>query len=143
MISTCDPLCHVLIVISVSVFLPPSLPEARLINIRAQIGVIDGGIYSGFLLPGEDVRSVRLRYFANTAVNRGHSRGCPAYIESESASLNTTGVTRQQYGTCLLRVAVYQLRSDVSSCGLLAAGLRCGMSIGVGMPVRAAPEQFL
>ena len=129
--------------VSLTVFLPPALPEARLINIRAQIGVIDGGICSGFLLPGEDVCSIRPRYFANTVVNRGHSGGCPAYIESESASLNTTAVTRQQYGTCLLRVAVYQLRSDVSFCGILAAGLRCGMKLGVGMKGRAALEQFL
>ena len=44
-----------------------------------------------------DTHSPWLRDLANIAVSRGHSRWCPACVESEQASLNTTKVTRQQF----------------------------------------------
>ena len=43
-----------------------------------------------------DAHSVWLRDLANIVVSRGHSRWCPAYVESEQALLNTTEVTQQQ-----------------------------------------------
>ena len=48
------------------------------------------------LLSLGDAHSVWLRDLANTGVSRGHSRLCPAYVESEPALLNTTELTRQE-----------------------------------------------
>ena len=50
----------------------------------------------GNLLSRGDVHSVWLRDLANIVVSRGHSRWCPACVESEQALLNTNKVTRQQ-----------------------------------------------
>ena len=49
----------------------------------------------GGLPAGEDSRCVWLRDLAVNVVSRGHSRWCPAYVDSEQASLNTTEVTQQ------------------------------------------------
>ena len=45
---------------------------------------------------GGGTHSVWLRDLTKIVVSRGHSRWCPAYVESEQALLNTTKVTRQQ-----------------------------------------------
>ena len=50
----------------------------------------------GGLLYGGDSHSVRLHDLANIVVSKGHSRWCPAYVQSKQALLNTTEVTRQQ-----------------------------------------------
>ena len=40
--------------------------------------------------------SESIRYLPNTVDSVGHSRCCPAYAESEQASVNTTQVTQQK-----------------------------------------------
>ena len=98
-------------------------------------GLVEGR--SGGLLSVGDAHSVWLRDLANIVVSRGHSRWCPAYVESEQALLNTTEVTQQQ---CSVSFGWQAING-------LTMGLRCGMSPGCGrrwgMPGRAAREQCL
>ena len=91
-------------------------------------GLVEGR--SGGLLSGEDAHSVWPRDSANIVVSRGHSRWCPAYVETEQALLRTTEVTRQQCSVSSGWQLAHQ-RSDVS-CGALKAGPRCRMSLGWG-----------
>lgn len=86
------------------------------------------GHVSGVPLSGLDAHRVWVRDFANTVVSRGHSRQCPAYVESE------TGITKLAPPKWLSNSAVYfgwQLvkGSDVSCCGPLELGPRCRMSL--------------
>ena len=60
---------------------------------------------------GGDAHSVRLRNLASTVVSRGHSRSCPACVQSEQALLNTTKETQQQCSVSFRR----QPTSDMTS----------------------------
>ena len=72
-------------------------------------GLVEGG--SGGLLSGGDAHSVWLHDLANIVISRGHSRWCPAYVQSEQAPLSTTEVTWQQCSVSF----VWQPTNDLMS----------------------------
>ena len=66
----------------------------------------------------------------NLVDSRDHCQWCPAYAESDHASLNTTEVTLRQQLQCLLRKADH---NDLTSAvDLWVQRPRCGISLGCG-----------
>ena len=92
---------------------------------------------------GGGAHSVGLPDLANVVVSRGHSRWCPAYVESDQALLNPNEVTRQQ---CSVSFG-WQPTNDLTSLpvDLWGAGPRNESWVWpeVGMPGRAEREQCL
>ena len=80
----------------------------------------------GSLLSARNVHSVWLHDLAGIVVSRGHSRWCPAYLESEQASLNTTEVTAAVWSLfqiwCLLQGNKVGSTSVWQSVGMLRWG---------------------
>ena len=90
----CHPSCHTVMVM---VYLSPFWPEAVLIkalNIRESTQ--ENWRRGVMAVCSLDAHSVWLRDLVNIAISKGHSRWCPAYVESEQALLNTTELTQHQ-----------------------------------------------
>ena len=111
---------------------PSSLAWGSSDQIRQCLRVHTGGLVegcSGSLVSGGDAHSVWLHNLANIAISRGHSRWCPAYVQSEQALLNTTKVIQQQ---CSVSFGGQPTNQARYSCGPLGERPWCRMSPGCG-----------
>ena len=65
-------------------------PQRQRVHVGGLVKGQNGGLH-----PGGNAHTAWLRELANSVVSRGHSRGWPAYVQSEQALMNTAEVTWQ------------------------------------------------